>query len=385
MDQEHSPQAKLLFLEALPTISGGQAVLLSLASLLHRNYDLSILLPGEGPLAEALRALGVHCIFAPIGHYSLLHKTPMDILSYAVRLPWLTLFTWRLICREGINLVYANSARTFVWGTCAAALAGRPIIWHHHSLLTDRKTLDLLQFIGRWRTMRRVVAASGAAAAQFLILKNKVVVIPTGVDTELFRPDPVARTRIRTELGVSREAFTVGMVGDLIPLKGQHTLLEAAQADPTRARYLVIGSARPGDDESNAYAARLHQMAGDNVVFTGRREDLPAVLNALDLLVVASTSETGPLVLLEALACGVPVVSTPVGRAPELLSGDACGELFPIDDANALAQKLMALLNDIDRRTTMSRAARQCAIEHLSLETFRTRVLAEIAAALRNA
>jgi hypothetical protein len=59
----------------------------------------------------------------------------------------------------------------------------------------------------------------------------------------------------------------------------------------------------------------------------GRRGDLPAVLNAFDLLVVASERETGPLVLLEALATGVPVVSTPVGYAPDLLPADA---LFPV-------------------------------------------------------
>ena len=370
---------KLLFLEALPTISGGQAVLLGLAAQLRKTYDLFVLLPGEGPFAEALRAMGVRCIFAPIGRYSLLRKTPADVLNYSVRLPWLILFTWRLIRREQIDLVYANSARTFIWGMLAAALTGRPIIWHHHSLLTDRKTLALLQFIGRWRTVRRVVAASGAAAAQFLTLKNKVVVIPTGVDTELFRPDPVARTRIRTELGISREAFTVGMVGDLIPLKGQHTLLEAAQADPTRARYLVIGSARPGDDESNAYAARLHQMAGDNVVFTGRREDLPAVLNALDLLVVASTSETGPLVLLEALACGVPVVSTPVGRATGLLPPEA---LFPVNDAVALAGRLRFWSADAQRLLAAKSAACTLAEEQLQLEQFHLCVRAEVERAL---
>ena len=379
MDQDHSPQAKVLFLEALPTISGGQAVLVSLAAHLKEHYDLSALLPGEGPLAEALRQHDTRCYFAPLGSYTLVRKTVTDMLNYAVRFPWLALFTWRLVCRDRVNLVYANSTRTFTWGTLAAALAGRPILWHHHSLLADRKTLALLQFIGHRRTVQRIIAVSEAAAAQFPSLKNKVVVIPTGVDTELFRPDPVARTRVRTEFGLSREAFVVGMVGDLIPLKGQHTLLEAARTDPSEARYIVIGSARPGDDESNAYAARLHQMAGNNVIFAGRREDLPAALNALDLLVIASTTETGPLVLLEALACGVPVVSTPVGRAPELLPPEA---LFPINDAVALADRLQSWRADPSRQQAARSAARTLAEEQLRLEQFHVRVRAEIELAL---
>lgn len=372
----------LLFLESLPTISGGQAVLVSLAAHLKAHYRLSALLPGEGPLAEELRALDVHCIFAPIGRYSLLRKTPPDMLNYAARLPWLIFSTRRLIRHEQIDLVYANSARTFIWGTLAAALAGRPILWHHHSLLADPKILALLQFIGRWQTVRRVTAVSEMAAAQFPSLKNKIVVIPTGVDTELFRPDPAARARIRTELHLSSGAFAVGMVGDLIPLKGQHTLLEAARMDSSGAHYLVIGGARPGDDESNAYTARLHQMAGDNVTFTGRREDLPAVLNALDLLVIASTTETGPLVLLEALACGVPVVSTPVGRAPELLSPEA---LFPIDNPAALTERLHSWLADPQKLQVAKTAARTLAEEQLRLEQFEARIQTEIESVLRHA
>jgi len=103
-----------------------------------------------------------------------------------------------------------------------------------------------------------------------------------------------------------------------------------------------------------------------------------------DVLIVASATETGPLVLLEALSCGIPVLSTPAGRAPELLGDGTCGELFPVGDATALAQKLIALLTARDRQILMSRAARQRAIEQLSLETFRARMLAEIAAVLKN-
>ena len=186
---------RILFLEALPTISGGQAVLLDLVSQLR--------------------------------------KALLDMLNYAVRLPRLIFFTWRLIRRERIDLVYANSARTFVRGTCSAALAGRPIIWHHHSLLTGRKTLALLQFIGRWQTVRRIIAVS-EAAAQFPTLKNKMTVIPTGVDTELFRPDSVARTGRPAAILVSRARKTrSGQV--CRPNLGQRTIATGT-VPPSRVR-----------------------------------------------------------------------------------------------------------------------------------------------------
>ncbi len=367
MDREHSLKTRILFLEALPTISGGQMVLLSLAAQLLEDYDLSVLLPGEGPFAEALRALGVRYTVAPVGRYSLVRKTLRDVLRYAARLPWLILSTWRLIRREGIEVVYANSARTFVWGTLAAALAGCPIIWHHHNLLMDLKSLTLLQLLGRLRTVHSIISASEAAGVQFPFLKGKVRVIPTGVDTDLFRLDPMSRARMRHDLCLSEEEFVVGMVGDLIPIKGQHTLLEAARMDSIGAYYLVVGGTRSGDVESRAYAARLRQMAGENVIFTGRREDLPVILNALDLLVIASTTETGPLVLLEALACGVAVISTPVGRAPELLPPES---LFPVGDAVALAEKVRSWRASPARRQAAGTGGRALAEERLQMEQF---------------
>ena len=370
-----APRPTILFLEALTTISGGQAVLLDLVSHLGQQYSLLALLPGEGPLAEALRQSGVRCRFAPLGNYTLVHKTAGDMVNYALRAPWLILFTWRLIVREQVALVYANSARTFIWGTLAAMLAGRPIIWHQHNLLADPKTLALVGRIGQLRVLRRVIAVSQVAATQFPALQSKTVVIPTGVDTSLFHPDPAARVHIRDEFGIPAEGLVAGIVGDLIPLKGQHTVLEAAHLDAAEVYYLVVGAARPNDEESRAYAARLREMAEGNVIFTGRREDLPAVLNALDLLIIASERETGPLVLLEALACGVPVISTPVGRAPELLPPDA---LFPVGDTAGLVSRLRFWLADRQRLQVASRAARTFAEKQLSMERFRVSIRAEV-------
>jgi glycosyltransferase involved in cell wall biosynthesis len=190
-------------------------------------------------------------------------------------------------------------------------------------------------------------------------------------------------------LGISPDAPVVGIVGDLIPLKGQDTLLEAARLLPpamaSAVRLLVLGVARHGDGESHAYAAQLRAMADRNpagdadklrpsVLFAGRCDDLPAVLNAMDLLVVASDRETGPLVLLYAFASGVPVVSTPVGRAPELVQAGVTGELFPIGDAATLADRLAVLLDDSHHLRCMGQTARRLAEEQLSLAVFHTRI-----------
>ena len=377
---------RILFLEALPVIAGGQQVLLDMLPALD-DYDLYALLPGSGPLADGLVAGGVTCHFAPMAGYTLVRKGRADLVRFPFDQLRLAFQCAHLARRLRADLIYANSSRTFAWGTLGATLARLPLLWHAHNLLADRKTLLLLRHLGRWRAVRRIIAASGAAAEQFPALKDKVITIPTGVDTALFHPDRTARARVRaefsTEFGLSLDMPVVGIVGDLIPLKGQHTLLEAmgvfSSLGPPGICCLVVGDARPSDDESNAYATRLRKMAKDTpkarVIFTGRRKDLPTVLNGLDLLVVASERETGPLVLLWALACGVPAISTPVGRAPELLPPEA---LFPVDDAAALADRLKHWLPAPQRLRASGQAARAMAEERLSLQRFRARVSAEV-------
>jgi glycosyltransferase involved in cell wall biosynthesis len=368
---------RVLFLEALSVVAGGQKVLLDMLPALD-GYDLHALLPGPGPFADALAASGVICHLAPMASYTLVRKRWADLLRFPFDQLRLALRCAHLARLLRADLLYANSSRTFVWGTLGALLARLPILWHVHNLLADRKTFLLLQCLGRRRTVRRIIAVSRAAAEQFPTPKDKVVVVPPGVDTALFRPDPAARVRARAELGIPPDVPVVGIVGDLIPLKRQHTLLEAARLGPPEVRCLVVGDVRPGDDESSAYAARLRRMAEDNVIFAGRLENLPTVLNGLDLLVVASERETGPLVLLYALACGVPAVSTPVGRAPELLPPEA---LFPVGDVSALADRLNCWLADPGRLQAAGRAARVLADERLDLGHYRARMGAEMDAA----
>jgi glycosyltransferase involved in cell wall biosynthesis len=364
----------LLILESLPTIAGGQRALLNMLPALA-GYDLHVLLPGPGPLAEALQAGGATCHFAAMASYTLVRKNRADIIRFPFDQLGLACRCALLALRLDADLLYANTGRAFAWGTVAAWLTRRPILWHVHNLLADPKTLALFRRLGRWGTVRRVIAASSAAATQLPDLGYKTVVIPYGVDIAAFRPDLTARARVRGELGLPLDAPIAGIVGDLIPLKGQHTLLEAARLDDNGAYYLVVGAARPSDDESGTYATRLREMAGGNVIFTGRRGDAPAVLNALDLLVIASERETGPLVLLEALACGVPVISTPVGRAPELLPPEA---LFPVGDTAGLVSRLRFWLADRQRLQAAGRTARALAENQLSLERFRALIGTEI-------
>jgi glycosyltransferase involved in cell wall biosynthesis len=383
MSREHMSidrRPHLLLFESIPTIAGGQAAMVQLASGWHDDLKLSALLPGAGPLAEALTSQGVNCLFAEQGDYTLLRKTQRDVTAYARRLPRLTATTVRIIRAHGIDMLYANSARVFAWATFAATIARRPILWHHHSLLADTTTLHLVTNVARLPAVRRIICASSSAQAQFTSVPAKTVVIPNGINTERFMPDPAARQAVRHSLGIGSDELVVGMVGDLIPLKHQDMLIEAmkmlqATPDFSPVTTLFVGAPRAGEPESGAFALELERLAGPQVRFLGRRHDIPAVLNALDLLVIASSRETGPLVLLESLACATPVISTPVGVAPDLLPPDA---LFPVGDARALALCLHGWLANPEWRAVAGKVGRARVTEYLNLPLFQARVLAEI-------
>jgi glycosyltransferase involved in cell wall biosynthesis len=264
-----------------------------------------------------------------------------------------------------------------------ARLAGRPVIWHAHNILGDRKTLALVQWLARMKTVCRIVCASEEAAAQFPQQQDKVTIASQGVDLDRFAPSLALRAAARAELGLAPDTPVAGIIGDLIPLKGQDVFIRAAalaaQSVPS-AVFLVIGDER-STDESRHFKSSLDSARGKSqsaIRLLGYQPDIAATLNALDVLVVASTTETGPLVLMQALACGVPVLSTPVGWAPQLLSDGACGDLCPVNDHAAMAEKLTHLLMHPDVRANMSQAARQRATLRLNLQHSQARIVALI-------
>jgi glycosyltransferase involved in cell wall biosynthesis len=369
----------VLFLESLATIAGGQRALVDLAPALVTRFDAMALLPGEGALADALRACGVRVLFAPMASYTLVEKNWRDVLNAAAETPRLALLLARLIRARDVKVVYANSSRAFVWGTLGAWLARRPILWHAHNILADAKSRALVALAARLPNVRAIICASDGAAAQFA---RKTIVIPIGVDLERFAPSPEMRAAKRAELGIAPDAPVIGIIGDLIPLKGQDVFIRAATQVAQRVSNvtsLIVGDTRP-NAEGLRWKSSLESAIRDSqsaIRMLGFQSDIAALINALDILVVASTTETGPLVLLQSLACGVPVVSTPVGRALELLGDGACGALFPIGDADALAEKLGALIARPDTRAAMRRAARERA-SRFSLDVWRSRMVDEI-------
>jgi len=166
--------------------------------------------------------------------------------------------------------------------------------------------------------------------------------IPNGFDLDRFKPDAGARDRVRKQLGITADAFLVGMVARLHPVKGHRVILEAAvriQDQRPDVHFLLVG--RGVEDGCEAFEELRHDLPRSSGIHAlgERMEDLPELMAAMDVLVSASFSEAFSNTLGEAMACAVPCVVTDVGDSAWIV-GDY-GLVVPPGDARALASAIL--------------------------------------------
>jgi glycosyltransferase involved in cell wall biosynthesis len=193
--------------------------------------------------------------------------------------------------------------------------------------------------------------------------RSKIVVIPNGVELTRFVAPP-QRDALRHELGLPAGTPLVAVVGRLARFKGLEQFLEATAALAPQfplARFLITGETAPME---TAYLTQLKALAerlgvADRVIFTGLRDDVPALLSSVDVSVMPSLNEALSNVLLESMAAGAPVVATRVGGTPEALTDGENGLMVPPEDPRALATAVATLLRDPALAARLGHAARQ--------------------------
>jgi glycosyltransferase involved in cell wall biosynthesis len=265
----------------------------------------------------------------------------------------------RVIRRERIALVQANTMRASVYAALGARLGGAPLLWHVHDILSERAYV-------RWMCRASDLAlAVSDAAANALPCRDKVTVIHNGVELEPFRAvDPGRAAEIRRGWNVPPHAFLVGQVARLQPWKGQRDFIAIAglllDAFPDTYFALVGGDIFA---DASRYERELRDLAeqrgfGPRMVFAGHRDDIPAVLHALDALVHVSEAEPFGRILVEALAAGCPIVADASGAVTELLEDDCTALLVPPRDHAAFARAIGRLIDDPTLARRLARSGR---------------------------
>jgi glycosyltransferase involved in cell wall biosynthesis len=239
-----------------------------------------------------------------------------------------------------------------IGGVVARSAGKRGVVWGiHHTNLDPQKSPRTTRVIARLcgslsgLLPQRIISCSEDAAGLHAALgydKLKLVVVPNGYDLSVFAPDPCARTRLRAEWGIEPDATLFGMVARWDPQKDHQNIIAAlarfGQTSAAAWRCVLVGT---GMMEANEALSALLRRYGvqDRVRLLGQRNDIPAVMNALDIHVLSSGfGEAFPNVVAEAMACGTPCIVTDVGDAA-LMVGET-GWVVPPSDAPQLADAL---------------------------------------------
>jgi len=185
------------------------------------------------------------------------------------------------------------------------------------------------------------------------VSKHKVVVINNGIDvTDFIVSD--SNSSIRSSLGLCEDEKIIGAIGVLSEEKGHIYLLKAFAnviLEFPNAKLLIIGNG-PLKNMLQATSCRLQLK--DKVIFTGMRNDIPNLLNIMDIFVMPSLDEGMPMALLEAMAAQKPIVATKIGAVTKLIENKKTGLLIEPKDTNAIANSIISLLKDEEMKRTIA-------------------------------
>ena len=211
----------------------------------------------------------------------------------------------------------------------------------------------------------QVIAETGAAP-------DRVKSIPTGIDLERFTPGDAGEAR--AALGLAREGILIGIVATLRSWKGHRFLFEALAALPDRSTRLAVVGDGPQREALEAAARQL--SISDRVLFAGNQADVAPWLRAFDLFCLPSYANEGvPQALMQAMACALPVVTTPVGSIGEIVQDADTGRLVAPQDAIALRAAIEGLLRDGELRARLGRNARSAALQRFGEDAMVGRML----------
>jgi len=177
-------------------------------------------------------------------------------------------------------------------------------------------------------------------------LKDKIIVIPIGIDTKLFRP--MDKHKIREKYGFEKEDKIILYVGRFKREKGLDLLLESfkyVKREMPNCKLVLVGDGRERENLKNL----VKDLELNDVIFMGMLEynKIPEIMNCADVFVLCSLFESGPLVIQEAIACGIPVVTTDVGRVREFIKNNKVGKIVE-RNSEEIAREILNFISKAD-------------------------------------
>jgi glycosyltransferase involved in cell wall biosynthesis len=332
-------------------VGGMETYVIRLCERLPRDrFQVTVMCPYESFFSERIRAMGLEVLVMPMPD-----ETSWSSIST----------TCAFVEARGIDVIHCHLTNAHLLAGVVGKLTGTPVLFTNHGRQLMPSDVEAHRLTG---THVSTVCRYTELHALALGVKPAAVhLIPNGVDVDVFKPQPRRDGPLRQAMGIGPEAPLVGFIGRLSWEKGPETFLRtvllAHQALPGVRAVMVGDGPMRGQVEG---FIRNFQMQ-DFVHLAGLRDDIPEVLNELDLVVSTSHSEAMPLAVMEAMACGLPVVGTRVGGVPDLIQHGITGYLANDGDIDGLAQSVRTLLNDRAMLQAFGERGRALAVQRLSL------------------
>ena len=322
-----------------------------------------------------LRALGHRTVLVahPTGELRRRAEEGLDLIPLAPRAEMDLAAAWRLsrvLKQLKPDIVHAHDPHGVAMASIALSMSTLP--WQPRLVASRRVDFHMRQSaLSRWKyrqvdcficasdAIRQIVVSDG-------IPGNRTVTVHEGID--LGRVAAAPRAELHTELWLPHEAPLVGNVAALVPHKGQRHLVDAAglvlRKQPD-ARFIIAGEGelRP----SLEHQIRQHHLE-KHVILAGFRTDILSLHKAFDIFAMSSVTEGLGTSILDAMACGKPVVATTAGGIPEVVADGETGLLVPPRDAAAMASAIVRLLADRSLRERMGAAGLAHVRERFSAE-----------------
>ncbi len=347
-----NPMPRLNVLQILGNaiVGGMETYVTRLLERLPRDrFQPMVVAPYESTLTERIRAMGVDVLAMPI---------TMDP-------EWTTTqVVAALVKAQSVDVIHTHLENAHILGGLVGRLTNKPVLAAIHGRSVTLADLEAHRSCG---TQIAVVCKHAYFHAIGLgVNPAHLHLLPNGVDDRLFAPRPPDPT-LRERWGVPAGVPVVGFVGRLSAEKGPERCLAAAQrvhAQVPEAHFVLAGEG-PMRGELEDFAGR-HGM--DYVHLVGVQPDMPAVYAQFDVLLSSSRSEGMPLALMEAMACGVPIVARRVGGVTDIVQHGTTGRLVSADDTEGLAVNVAEVLLDAEGRARMRAASRERAVRHFLLD-----------------
>lgn len=337
------------------SIGGGERQLYYLVTHLNKNlYQPTVVCPDDGIFAEQLREANIPTV--------ILNLPPWRKVSSRLTRHTAAAKLTDLAKKHNVRLVHTSDSWLNPYLLPVKNQLNVSVISHVRNLLTPAQVSKYA-----FDQISHIIAISEHSKIPLVqagISSEKIDVILNCVDLSAFQPDPIEKER-------ERDPFIVGIVGRIEPFKKQKHFVEIAHHVVQQCQnvYFYIIGAALDTPEHRAYEKEVRQLVSkyklnEVIHFTGHRNDMPRVMQELDILVTLSAGS----VIAEAMASGKPVIGTPIGSTSEMIVDSVTGWVVPLDSIEAISGRIVQLVTDSAKCKKMGKAARKHAEDFFSIE-----------------